>query len=84
MAVAGDVDATATECRWVTFGSKVNGLDAAVSFYEYAEDGHLLHKTPLDIKARTASICYWLVDHMMMMMMAELLHYPDMSHPALG
>lgn len=34
----------------MTFGSKVNGLDAAVSFYEYAEDGHLLHKTPLNIK----------------------------------
>jgi hypothetical protein len=45
----------------VTFGSKVNGLDAAVSFYEYAEDGHLLHKTPLDIKASIVSVCSWLL-----------------------
>ena len=49
----------ATERRWVTFGSKVNGLNAAVSFYEYAEDGHLLHKTPLDIKARLINISIW-------------------------
>ena len=49
-------DKAATECRWVTFGSKVNGLNAAVSFYEYGEDGHLLHKTPLDIKARLTNI----------------------------
>jgi hypothetical protein len=48
--------AAATERRWVTFGSKVNGLNAAVSFYEYAEDGRLLHKTPLDIKARLINI----------------------------
>ena len=49
-------DKAATERRWVTFGSKVNGLNAAVSFYEYAEDGRLLHKTPLDIKARLINI----------------------------
>lgn len=36
--------------RWVTFGSKVSSLDAVVSFYEYGQDGRLLHKTPLNIK----------------------------------
>jgi hypothetical protein len=44
----------------VTFGAKVNGLDAAVSFYEYGEDGRLLHKTPLDIKVGTSYAYYCL------------------------
>lgn len=42
-------------CRWVTFGSKVSGLDAVVSFYEYGQDGRLLHKTPLKIKVLICS-----------------------------
>lgn len=36
--------------RWVTFGSAVKGLDAEVTFYEYAEDGKLVHKTAHKIK----------------------------------
>lgn len=31
--------------RFVSFGSAVSGLDANVAFYEFGEDGGLLHKT---------------------------------------
>ena len=30
--------------RWVTFGATVGGNDANVAFYEFGEDGALLHK----------------------------------------
>jgi len=38
--------------RWVTFGSTVAGLDAKVSFYEYAQDCSLAHKQTMTIKVR--------------------------------
>lgn len=31
--------------RWCTFGSAVSGTDANLAFYEFGEDGRLLHKT---------------------------------------
>ena len=38
--------------RWCTFGSGVSGTTAKVTFYEYGEDGSVLHRTKVDLKVR--------------------------------
>jgi len=37
-------------CRWCSFGSAVAGTDANITFYEYGQDGSVLHQTPTKIK----------------------------------
>ena len=37
-------------CRWVTFGCTSDALNADVTFFEYGEDGSLLHKSSLSVK----------------------------------
>ena len=38
--------------RWCSFGSAVAGTDANITFYEYGQDGSVLHQTPTKIKVR--------------------------------
>lgn len=38
--------------RWCSFGSAVAGTNAKVTFYEYGQDGSVLHQTMTNIKAR--------------------------------
>ena len=38
--------------RWCTFGAAVSGTTAKVTFYEYGEDGSVLHRTKIDLKVR--------------------------------
>jgi len=40
--------------RWCSFGSAVAGTDANITFYEYGQDGSVLHQTPTKIKVLIA------------------------------
>ena len=46
-------------CRWCSFGSAVAGTNAKITFYEYGEDGSVLHQTTTKMKVGAGRIYHY-------------------------